>query len=209
MDVQVGRPVFDEFLIKYIQKFKFQSIDTDTFLVFLKQNLPSIEKEVDLDVWIDGTGIPPDVIEPISTIHNKVLAMSRDFTTMGKMPSEEEVSDWQGLEWTLYLDYLPKNLEAPQIATLDKQFRFSESSNWEVKVGFLSIAAFSGYKPCFKMIERTLHEVGRLRFLRRLYTCLLQSEEGKKLAKRVYGEARDSYHPIAQGVLQNIFSKFT
>ena len=59
----------NEFLKKYIWYFKFQSIDTNTFLVFLKRNLPGIENKFDLDVWVDGIGIPPDVMEPISTIH--------------------------------------------------------------------------------------------------------------------------------------------
>lgn len=53
--MQVGRLVFDEFLNKYIWYFKFQSIDIDSCLAFPKNNLPSIENEVDLDVWVDGT----------------------------------------------------------------------------------------------------------------------------------------------------------
>lgn len=207
---QVGRPVFDEFLKKYIRHFKFQSIDTDTFLAFLKRNLPGIENEVDLDVWIDGTGIPPDAMDPISTIHDKILSASRDFIA-GRMPSDEEVSKWQGQEWQLYLESLPKKLEPSQISALDGRFRFSMSHNWDVKVAFLTIVAYSGYKALFQEIDKCLKEIGRMKYLRPLYTGLLQSdlEEGKQFARRVFEEARALYHPIAQGVIESLLTKFT
>ncbi|GLJ16503.1 hypothetical protein SUGI_0281790 [Cryptomeria japonica] len=206
---QVGRPAFDKFLKMYIMNFKFQSIDTDTFLVFLKKNLPGIENEIDLDEWIDGTGIPPDIMEPVSTIHKRVLSASKDFMA-GKMPSDEDLSKWHGQEWQLYLENLPRKLEPSQISALDQQFRFSESNNWEVKVAFLTIAAYSGYKALYGEIERCLKEVGRMMFLRPLYTGLLQNNsEGKKFAGRVFEEARDSYHPIAQGVVESLICKFS
>ncbi|KAK3232319.1 hypothetical protein Dsin_004200 [Dipteronia sinensis] len=47
---QIGRPAFDEFLKKYIATFKFKSIDTETFLDFLKANVPGIEKQVRLGI---------------------------------------------------------------------------------------------------------------------------------------------------------------
>jgi len=48
-------------------------------------------------------------------------------------------------------------------------------------------------------------------FLRQLYTGLLQSdlEEGKKFPRRVFEEAKDVYHPIAQGVVESVLSNFT
>lgn len=113
-NVKVGRPAFDEFLKKYIATFKFQSIDTDTFLDFLKANLPGIEKEVDLILWTEGTGIPPDAYEPVSSIYSKIVSMANEFK-LGRMPREDEVADWQGQEWELYLENLPKSIEASQV----------------------------------------------------------------------------------------------
>ncbi|GLJ16501.1 hypothetical protein SUGI_0281740 [Cryptomeria japonica] len=208
---QVGRSAFDEFLKKYIANFKFQSIDTETFLDFLKKNLPGIEKEIDLDVWIYGIGIPPDFTEPISTIHNKVLAASHNFIA-GKMLSDEDVIDWKGLDWQLFLKNLPSKLEESQISTLDGRFQLSESNNWDVKVSFLTIVAYSGYTSLFGKIEMCLKEVGRMKYLKPLYTGLLQSnsgEEGKKLARRVFEEVIDLYHPISQGALKSLLDKFS
>lgn len=76
---QIGRPAFDEFLKKYIATFKFQSIDTDMFLNFLKANVPGIENEIDLLVWTEGTGIPSDAMEPVSNIYSKIVSLSNEF----------------------------------------------------------------------------------------------------------------------------------
>lgn len=49
-----------------------------------------------------------------------------------------------------------------------------------------------------------------MKYLRPLYIALVQGagkDEEKILAKRVFAEARDSYHPIAQGVVESIFAK--
>ncbi|XP_008783659.2 leucine aminopeptidase [Phoenix dactylifera] len=206
---QIGRPAFDEFLKKYISTFKFQSIDTETFLEFLKANVPGIENQIDLKLWVEGTGIPPDAMEPVSTIYTKIVLLAKDFNA-GRMPREDEVADWHGQEWELYLENLPKAVEASQVAALDARYRLAESRDWEVKVAFLQLAISSGCKEYFGEVEKTLKQVGRMKYLRPLYTALVQGtgrDEEKMLAKRIYTEARDCYHPIAQGVVESILSK--
>ncbi|KAJ6986976.1 leucine aminopeptidase-like [Populus alba x Populus x berolinensis] len=113
---QIGRPAFDEFLKKYIATFKFKSIDTETFLDFLKANVPEIEKEIDLQQWTEGTGIPPDAHEPVSNLYTKIVSLANDFK-LGRMPREDEVADWKGQEWELYLENLPKAVEASQVVS--------------------------------------------------------------------------------------------
>ena len=111
---QIGRPAFDEFLKKYIATFKFQSIDTDMFINFLKANIPGIEKEIDLEMWTEGTGIPPDAYEPVSSIYTTIVSLANEFK-LGRMPREDEVADWEGQQWELYLENLPKSVEASQV----------------------------------------------------------------------------------------------
>lgn len=111
---QIGRPAFDDFLKKYIATFKFQSIDTDMFLDFLKANIPGIEDRIDLKVWTEGTGLPPDAMGPTSDIYTKIVSLANEFKT-GRMPNEDEVAEWSGQEWELYLENLPKSVEASQV----------------------------------------------------------------------------------------------
>ncbi|GLT70075.1 hypothetical protein SLA2020_421760 [Shorea laevis] len=206
---QIGRAAFDEFIKKYIATFKFKSIDTETFLDFLKANVPGIEREIDLELWTEGTGIPPDAYEPVSNLYTNIVSLANEFK-LGRMPREEEVADWQGQEWELYLENLPKSVEASQIQALDERYRLSESKDYEVKVAFLQLAISSKCRDYHGEVEKTLKEVGRMKYLRPLYTALVQGtgkEEEKILAKRVFAETRDCYHPIAQGVVESVFAK--
>ncbi|XP_021715774.1 leukotriene A-4 hydrolase homolog [Chenopodium quinoa] len=206
---QIGRPAFDEFVKKYITTFKFQSIDTETFLDFLKANVPDIEKEINLELWTEGTGIPPDALAPESKLYTKITSLAHEFIH-GRMPRDDEVAEWGGQEWELYLEFLPKSVEASQVSALDARYRLAESKDYEVKVAFLQLAISSGCRDYYGEVEKTLKEVGRMKYLRPLYTYLVQGpgkEEEKILAKRVFAETRACYHPIAQGVVEAILSK--
>ncbi|KAL0425784.1 UNVERIFIED_CONTAM: Leucine aminopeptidase [Sesamum radiatum] len=208
---RIGRPAFDEFLKKYIATFKFRSIDTDTFLDFMKANVPGIENHIDLKVWTEGTGIPPDAMEPASDIYAKIVSLANEFK-VGRMPNEDEVADWGGQEWELYLENLPKSVEASQVLALDARHRLSESKDYEVKVAFLQLAIASRCSNYYSEVEKTLKEVGRMQYLRPLYKALVQGtgkEEEKTFAKRVFSEACSCYHPIAQGVVEAILVKHT
>ncbi|XP_004497366.1 leucine aminopeptidase [Cicer arietinum] len=207
---QVGRPAFDEFLKKYIATFKFKSIDTETFLDFLKTNIPGIENQIDLVLWTEGTGIPSDAFEPESSVYQMIVSLANE-SVNGRMPREDEVAEWQGQEWELYLDNLPKSIEVSQILALDSRYKLSESKDYEVKVSFLQLAISCGCKAYHSEVEKTLKEVGRMKYLRPLYTALVKgsgSEDDKVFAKRLFSEARECYHPIAQGVVEAILAKY-
>ncbi|XP_014510840.1 leukotriene A-4 hydrolase homolog [Vigna radiata var. radiata] len=203
---QVGRPAFDEFLKKYIATFKFQSIDTETFLDFLKANIPGIENQIDLVRWTEGTGIPPDAYEPDSAIYKQIVSLANEFKN-GKIPKEDEVADWQGLQWELYLESFTEPVDASQLVELDSRYKLAESKDYEVKTAFLKWAISCGIKTYYDEVEKTLKEVGRLKFIQPLYTALVSgSEDDKEFANKVFSEARESYHPIAQGVIEGILS---
>ncbi|AES63055.1 putative leukotriene-A(4) hydrolase [Medicago truncatula] len=206
---EIGRPAFDEFLKKYIATFKFKSIDTETFIDFLKANIPGIENKIDLVLWTEGTGIPSDAFEPDSSVYKTIVSLANE-SVNGRMPREDEIAEWQGQEWELYLDNLPKSIEASQVLALDSRYKLSESKDYEVKVSFLQRAISCGCKAYYSEVEKTLKEVGRMKYLRPLYTALVKdsgNEDDKVFAKRLFSEARECYHPIAQGVVEAIFGK--
>lgn len=87
------------------------------FLEFLKTNVPGIENKIDLHLWTEGTGIPSDAMEPDSEIYSKIVSLAKEFN-LGRMPREDEVADWRGQEWELYLENLPKSVEASQVFIL-------------------------------------------------------------------------------------------
>lgn len=209
LEFQLGRPSFDDFLKKYIAKFRFQSIDTETFLVFLKETLPRIEEQVDLQTWIHGTGIPDDAIRPKAGLLERVQSLADEYQSGGR-PTAEETEKWSAQAWIVYIERLPKKLSAEQIKELEELYHFSDSPNWEIKIGVLTIGANSAFQPFYPQIESSLHHVGRMKYLKPLFQGLLEgSSEGKELALKVFAEAKSKYHPIAQVVIQGLLTKYT
>ncbi|KAI4370644.1 hypothetical protein MLD38_018971 [Melastoma candidum] len=124
---KLGRPAFDEFLKKYIDMFKFKSIDTETSLEFLKANIHSV-------LWTEGVGKPPaDAYEPVFTIYTQIVSLANEFKS-GRMPREDEVADWQGQH---YFENLPKSVEASLVLPLDARYKLATSKCYELKVAFL------------------------------------------------------------------------
>ncbi|KAL0397711.1 UNVERIFIED_CONTAM: Leucine aminopeptidase [Sesamum calycinum] len=149
------------------------------------------KNHIDLKVWTEGTGIPPDAMEPASDIYAEIVSLANEFK-VGRMPNEDEVADWGGQEWELYLENLPKSVEASQVLALDARHRLSEKKDYEVKVAFLQLAIASRCSNYYSEVEKTLKEVGRMQYLRPLYKALVQGtgkEEEKTFAKRVFSEA--------------------
>lgn len=95
-----------------------------------------------------------------------------------------------------------------QVTALDERYKLSESRDYEVKVAFLQLAIPAGCKCYFDEVEKCLKQVGRMKYLRPLYSSLARcSGEEKMLAQRIFSEAQEFYHPIARGVAESILSK--
>jgi leukotriene-A4 hydrolase len=95
-----------------------------------------------------------------------------------------------------------------QVNALDERYRLSESRDYEIKVAFLQLAIPAGCKCYFNEVEKCLKQVGRMKYLRPLYTSLAKcSDEEKMLAQRIFSETQEFYHPIARGVAESILSK--
>jgi leukotriene-A4 hydrolase len=49
-------------------------------------------------------------------LYIKITSLAKDFK-LGRMPREDEVANWKGQEWELYLKNLPRAVEASQVMT--------------------------------------------------------------------------------------------
>eukprot|EP00271_Cylindrocystis_brebissonii_P012994 TRINITY_DN32530_c0_g1_i1.p1 TRINITY_DN32530_c0_g1~~TRINITY_DN32530_c0_g1_i1.p1 ORF type:complete len:623 (+),score=123.87 TRINITY_DN32530_c0_g1_i1:302-2170(+) len=202
LEIEVGRPAFDVFIQKYIAKFRFQSISTETFIAFLIENLPGISQRVDLNTWIHGEGLPADAPRAQSERLTRITSLAGDYVE-GRSLTPEDVADWQAPEWQMYLGMLPKKMPKAKVAELDAAFSFSKSSNWELRIAFLTIAAYSAFSPCYPGIETALMEVGRMKYLKPLYEGLVAGG-ALALAKEIFAKAKVKYHSIARQVVEAV-----
>jgi len=197
IESKVGRERFDVFLRNYFDTFAFQSMTTDRFLKHLTTDLLHPENvSLDVAAWVDGAGIPPNVIVPTSDRFQKVET-AIDIWAAGTPAAELTTQEWTTHEWLHFLRNLPKDLELQRMAELDKAFKFTESGNAEVLAAWLDISIANDYVAAYDRLDSFLTTVGRRKFLVPLYTRLVSSERGQVMAHAIYARARPNYHAVS------------
>jgi len=198
IEESVGRSAFDAFLRKYLTQFRFQSITTEEFVRALEEHLPQVRSSLNVGEWLTGTGVPANAPVPRSGRVEAIAAVGQS------CPSPAAAKSWTPSEWQLYLESLhrPASLELSE--QLDSTFHLGQSKNYEVLISWLVVAAHAKYSPAFRDIERVLGEVGRMKYLRPLYTALSKSSQTRGLSEACYARYRGIYHPIARQVVETI-----
>ena len=197
IESKVGRPKFDAFLRGYFDHFAFQSITTDTFMLYIKKELLDPEHvDVDLAQWIDQPGIPSNAIIPTT---DKFTAVDAQITRLGEgSPAKDlKTEGWVTFQWMYFLRHLPTGQSEKQMDDLDATFHFSRSGNSEILAAWLEQCVKNDYEKAYGKLEEFLTTVGRRKFLVPLYQELKATEKGKEIAKKIYTKARPNYHSVS------------
>ena len=205
----IGRARLDTFIKKYFARYQFQSIDTDTFLSYLRTELlddePGLEAQLQLAAWIDGPGLPPTAL-PVASARFAVVEETLAQLAAGTSPANLPAASWSSHEWVHFLHGLPPTLSAADLAGLDAAFHFTDSGNAEILVAWFPLALRAGYAPIANALRRFLLRVGRRKFLVPLYRALLAMPEGLARARELYTLARPNYHSVATGTLDALLN---
>ena len=205
LEQTVGRERFDEFVKKYIARFSFTSITTAEFEEFLEAELPGIADQVDAAQWIHQPGLPDNAPTFTSAALEELQALGKGWSD-GVRPDVAVAGSWSPEYWQLFLQAMPRTLPEADCAWLDENFQLTAQGNCEILSNWLIIAAASGYEPVFDRIGAFLGEVGRMKYLKPLYTTLHQNEKTRALAAEIFAAHAESYHPIARGGIERIFA---
>jgi len=199
----VGQQRFDVFLKAYIEKFRFQSITTEQWEEFVEAQLPGVLKQVDAEAWLRSSGVPAN--EPTFASDRKV-AVDRLAAGWGegKRPTQELVAAWSPEEWLLYLQGLPKEIDVTDCEALDKAFGLTAQGNSEIQVEWLGIGVTSGYGPAIDRACAFLEEMGRMKYLKPLYSVLAANPDTKERARALFTKVKPTYHPIAQMAVESV-----
>lgn len=214
-----GRAQFDRFLQSYFDHFAFQSITTEQFLDYLKQNLldkdPSLASRVPVDEWITKPGIPVTAPHPTSPAFAQVEEQAKRWLSHEIPATKIPMATWTTQERLHFLKFVQSSLEPPPSAggpagsqlsqtertrlmgELDRAFNLTRSGNSEVAFQWLMMSIQNKYEPAYARLEEFLLSVGRRKFIRPLYQELAKTDEGRERALAIYRRARSSYHPIA------------
>jgi hypothetical protein len=206
LEQQYGREVFDAFLRGYFDHFAFQSIDTETFLDYAKENLlakhPGKVTAEQLEAWIYEPGIPDAAPATESARFDAVDAARAAFLADGTLPDKAMTDQWITQEWVHFVEGMPDTLETVQIEALDAAYGFTGTANGEIAQRWYPLVVRSGYTAANDEIADFLQRIGRRKLIMPTYDALVATPEGLVLAKTVFEKARPGYHPITTGSVE-------
>ncbi|MFN3952223.1 MAG: M1 family metallopeptidase [Thermaurantimonas sp.] len=200
---KVGRKAFDDFLKKYFETFKFQSVTTEDFLNFLQKNLLKKKEweELEIERWIYEPGLPETVYKPSSTRFSMIEGICASFITTKRPPITK---NWSAHEYIYFLQNLRGKVDYDMVRTLDREFNFTNSRNAEILAIWLLLCIETNYTPADKTLVEFMTTTGRRKFLIPLYKALIKQNQ-KNRAKEIFLQARDTYHPITYNSVALLF----
>ncbi len=197
LEIKVGRVGFDEFLRAYFDKFQFQSLTTEQFLAYCRENLlsqfPAAVNHSQLMAWFTQPGIPADAVIPASDVFIRVDTIRVAWlanTTLLPL----DLAHWVTPEWLHFFKLLPVHLSALQMTQLERALVASRNRSPEVEQAWLMLVIRNDHAPGFTRLRAYLKSICRIKWVQPLYVALMQTPAHKEFAKRVYSEARPGYH---------------
>lgn len=207
LEETVGREKFDKFVRGYFDSHAFQSITTETFVDYLNKNLLAQNPQItaaDVREWIEQAGLPKNAPLPKSDRLTKVETQAKTYAN-GKIAANKiQTKAWTTQEWLHFLQNLPPDLSAAQMAELDKSFNLTGAGNSEIAFQWLLMSVKNNYAPAGARLEEFLTSIGRRKFVKPLFDELVKTPAGTKRASEIYAKARPGYHPITQATVDGI-----
>ena len=203
MENTVGRERFDEWLAGYFEEYAFKGMDTERFVVYLKETLLADEADlaaVRLDEWIYGPGLPDNCPQVSSARIERVDATLEGWENGSIATADLPWNDWVYQERYRFLSNLADNTPADRMADLDAVWSIGRTGNNEVLFAWMEQGIRSHYTPTYPRLEAFLIEVGRRKFLTPLYRAMKETDQ-MEMALDIYGKARPGYHSVATGTM--------
>ncbi len=202
-----GRARFDAFVREYMARFRFGALTSEEFIAFVEQQLPGLPAQVQADAWLYQPDMPANAPVFRSEALERLTLLAEGFAT-GVRPSAEESAGWNPSELQIYLQRLPRELPRQACDWLEARFGLTERGNHEILVEWLTIAAGSDHEPAFARLREVLLRVGRMKYLRPLYSAMGRHARTRALAREVFAAAGPGYHALSRRVVAGVIEKY-
>ena len=197
LEETAGRERLDAAIRAYIERFAFTSITTEDWRRFVDERLPGALQRIGVDAWLDGAGIPPNEPRVTSAALEERQALAARVASGGH-PDLAALRGATTAETLVFLNALPRPLDAEACAWLDRSLGLTTRGNHEILVAWLTTAIASDYQPALQRVREVLMNVGRMKYLRPLYTALARNPRTVPLARAIFAEAAPGYHPLSR-----------
>ena len=207
LEQHLGRDTLDKFLSTYFDKFAFQTMSTERFVTYARQELGPALEGFDLDAWIYQPGLPEGHPVFQSSRFAAVDSLLEKLQTHGTLSDTSLTSDWSTHEWLHFLRNLPPDLDSQKYSELDERFNLTQSENSEIIAIWLEKNIRNGRTSIVKdRLTTFLNDVGRRKFLTPLYRALIEHGE-LELAREIFAEAGPKYHSISYNTIEELVMK--
>ena len=217
LEEKVGEDIFREIMAKYINTYKYKSVDWTDFKKIYeeyvsekmnKRNARRLLSSIDWDKWVTEKGFPSYKMEFKSKYTDEVDSLIQQFLK-GKENPENALKifrNWHTNVKLTFLDEIKKNIQKfdeDLILKIKKELNLVEEYNDDVKAIWYEITLTKGMNDEIENIKKFLETHGRLKYLKPLYFgwIKLNLEE----ARNFFNENKYLYHPIARRLIQNKF----
>lgn len=187
-----GRERFDAFVQDYIRTFRFQSIDTATFVAFVRSELPEAAG-VDLDLWLHEQGLPDDA----PTFRSARLDAIATQAAAGQLP--EDGAGWSTTEKLTYLDHLLPRIDANAVSAA---LGIDHRANAEVRSAWLAFAVRAGTTALEPALSDLLDTVGRTKLLKPVVREMVARQDLGALARTLVDRNHARFHSSTRIALE-------
>jgi len=168
----------------------------------LLDEYPDLRLRVPLREWIYEPGLPASAPRAVSKTLNEIKQTAEAWQKQNFNHLRRAV--WSAHELLYFLRSVPTDIGSERMRELDEIFHLTETTNAEILQQWLLMSIRNRYQPACLRLEQFLSEVGRKIYIKPLYEELVKTDDGRKVARRVYGKVRSSYHPISQVAIDNV-----
>ena len=217
LEEKVGEDIFREIMSKYIETYKYKSVDWTDFKKIYEEyvgekinrrNARRILNSIDWNKWVTEKGFPSYKMEFKSKYTNEVEDLIQQFLN-GKENSENALKtfrDWHTNVKMTFLDEIKKNIQdfdEDLIIKIKKELNLVEEYNDDVKALWYEITLDKGIGDEIENIKNFLQTHGRLKYLKPLYFGWMKLD--LENARAFFEENKYLYHPTGRRLIQKKF----
>ena len=202
----VGRERFDAFIQKYMASFQFQSLTTEAFLDFMKEELPEVFERVDVRTWIYDKGMLEKRHRHESQLYDEVQRALEQYEK-GTRPTQEQIQGWHRYQVLSFLQGLPHKIPIEDCEYFDNVLEMEKRNDVAIFSYFYVIAVASGYEAILPRVEQYMGKIGRMLYILPIVRAMIETDWSREYIRPLFERVRSHHHQITihaiEGLLKN------
>lgn len=227
LEHSIGRKKMDQFLNQYFNQHRFQSMNTEKFITFMKNQLTQTQfTNFDYQRWIFQPGLPANVVHAPSVLLSEMKTLAKA-TNEGKdifapvkkvkwvnkkgsrkkrkktFVEQLNPKAYNTQQWIMYFRSLNSNISLQTLQKMDEFAHFSEA-NSEVRFEWLLLNLRCGNWMIETSLRKFLASNGRRKYVLPLFNSILRDKNRLEWAREVYQSAKGNYHSVTRKSVEKL-----